>query len=134
MNSRNGINFSEFHYRLLQSYDFWYLYRTANCRLQVRLHFWRGWRVLTISYIGGSDQFGSIAAGIDLISKYQPGSNRATISGAEAYCLTSPLLTSEFGEKIRKYAGNAIRLDENLTTPFEHYQVHPPIYTSERGP
>ncbi|CUS12288.1 unnamed protein product [Tuber aestivum] len=107
MNSRNGINFSDLPYQLLQSYDFWYLYRAANCRLQVH------W---------GSDQFGSIAAGIGLISKYQPGSSETTLSAIEAYGLASLLLTSEFGEKIGNSAGNAIWLDENLTTPLEHYQ------------
>ncbi|PWW80007.1 putative tyrosyl-tRNA synthetase mitochondrial precursor [Tuber magnatum] len=107
MNSGAGINFAEFTYQLLQSYDFWHLYRTANCRLQ----------------IGGSDQFGNITAGIDLISRYQPGSpSEASSTPAEAYGLTAPLLTTESGEKIGKSAGNAIWLDGDRTTPFELYQ------------
>ncbi|KAG0635566.1 hypothetical protein HOY80DRAFT_1056943 [Tuber brumale] len=107
MNSGTGINFAEFTYQLLQSYDFWHLHQTANCRLQ----------------IGGSDQFGNITAGIDLISRYKPcPNNKAAPASTETYGLTVPLLTTESGEKIGKSAGNAIWLDENLTTPFELYQ------------
>ncbi|CUS15708.1 unnamed protein product [Tuber aestivum] len=107
MSSGTGINFAEFTYQLLQAYDFWHLHRTANCRLQ----------------IGGSDQFGNITAGIDLISRYQPGStSESSSTHKEAYGLTAPLLTTESGEKIGKSAGNAIWLDGDRTTPFELYQ------------
>jgi len=72
---------------------------------------------------GGSDQFGNITAGIDLISRYQPGSDgKVAPASEETYGLTVPLLTTESGEKIGKSTGNAIWLDGNLTTPFELYQ------------
>ncbi|KAL7270516.1 tyrosyl-tRNA synthetase [Rhizina undulata] len=104
MESGQGINFSEFTYQLLQSYDFWHLYHSKNCRLQ----------------IGGNDQFGNITAGIDLISKL---AKPAAPSAQEiAYGLTVPLLTTSSGAKFGKSAGNAVWLDENLTSPFELYQ------------
>lgn len=120
MASGQGINFAEFTYQLLQSYDFLHLYQTANCRLQVRyaskkLHF----GLLMFIKIGGGDQFGNITAGVDLISRYNPSST----SDSPAYGLTAPLLTTPSGEKFGKSAGNAVWLDGDQTCPFELYQV-----------
>lgn len=78
--------------------------------------------------IGGNDQFGNITAGIDLIHKLKPPTTTSTASGPSsdpfepAYGLTVPLLTTPSGEKFGKSAGNAVWLDENLTSPFELFQ------------
>ncbi|CCX30054.1 hypothetical protein FPQ18DRAFT_356855 [Pyronema domesticum] len=113
MESKEGINYAEFTYQLLQSYDFWHLFKTKNCRLQ----------------IGGNDQFGNITAGIDLISRMlkssaplaTPSESPATET-SPAYGLTVPLLTTASGAKFGKSAGNAVWLDPTLTSPFELYQ------------
>lgn len=100
-----GLNYAEFTYQLLQSYDFLHLYRTKSCTLQ----------------IGGNDQFGNITAGIDLITRLSRATN-PTEPPPETFGLTVPLLLSPSGEKIGKTAGNAVWLDEKLTTSFELYQ------------
>ncbi|MEX2486526.1 MAG: tyrosine--tRNA ligase [Nitriliruptoraceae bacterium] len=92
-----GISYTEFSYQLLQAYDFLHLHRTHGCVLQC----------------GGSDQWGNIVAGIDLI-------RRAT--GREAYGLTWPLLTTADGAKFGKSAGNAVWLDAAMTTPYAYFQ------------
>jgi len=92
-----GISFTEFSYQLLQAYDFLHLYREYGCTLQA----------------GGSDQWGNIVAGIDLI-------RRST--GAETFGLTWPLLTTADGAKFGKSAGNAIWLDAEQTSPYAYYQ------------
>ncbi|KAI5808537.1 hypothetical protein DFH27DRAFT_606826 [Peziza echinospora] len=118
MDTQKGINFAEFTYQLLQSYDFWHLHKTAGCRLQ----------------IGGNDQYGNITAGIDLIQRLvkegsdaevtttTTPSNKDTTDSDVAYGMTVPLLTTPSGEKFGKSAGNAVWLDETLTSPFELYQ------------
>ncbi|KAI5803811.1 putative tyrosyl-tRNA synthetase mitochondrial precursor, partial [Geopyxis carbonaria] len=107
MDSTQGINFAEFAYQLLQSYDFWHLYKSKNCRLQ----------------IGGNDQFGNITAGIDLISRLNNSRGvESTNKDDAAYGLTVPLLTTASGEKLGKSAGNAVWLDEKMTSPFVLYQ------------
>ncbi|KAF8475803.1 hypothetical protein BDZ91DRAFT_710352 [Kalaharituber pfeilii] len=118
MDSQKGINFAEFTYQLLQSYDFWHLYRNAGCRVQ----------------IGGNDQYGNITAGIDLIQRLESPSAPSTTPSEPApipttpptpdlaYGLTVPLLTTPTGEKLGKTSGNALWLDPTLTTPFELYQ------------
>lgn len=98
--NESGISFTEFSYMLLQSYDYLELYRRHDCRLQ----------------IGGSDQWGNITAGLDLIRKVE-GSE-----AAPAHALTVPLVTKSDGAKFGKTAGGAIWLDADLTTPYAFYQ------------
>lgn len=97
----NGISFTEFSYMILQSYDFLNLFRTENCTLQ----------------IGGSDQWGNITAGLELIRRSSEEGEEA-----KAYGLTVPLITKSDGSKFGKTAGGAIWLDPEKTTPYEFYQ------------
>ncbi len=92
-----GITFTEFSYMLLQAYDFYHLYKTHNCRMQV----------------AGSDQWGNITAGVDLIRKKE---------GVEAYAFTMPLVTDKAGNKFGKSEGNAMWLDSDKTSPYAMYQ------------
>ena len=92
-----GISYTEFSYQVLQSYDYLELYRRDNCRLQ----------------IGGSDQWGNIVAGLDLIRK---------VEGAGAHALTVPLLTKSDGSKFGKTAAGAIWLDDQMTSAYEFFQ------------
>ena len=93
-----GISFTEFSYMILQSYDFLNLYQTHGCRLQV----------------GGSDQWGNITAGMELIRKSE--------EEAKVFGLTVPLVTKSDGTKFGKTEGGAIWLDPEKTTPYEFYQ------------
>jgi tyrosyl-tRNA synthetase len=93
-----GISYTEFSYMILQSYDFLKLNELEDCELQV----------------GGSDQWGNITAGSDLI--------RRTGGGKSAYGLTCPLLTTAQGEKFGKSEGNSIWLDAARTSPYQFYQ------------
>ncbi|BBU40523.1 MULTISPECIES: tyrosine--tRNA ligase [unclassified Aeribacillus] len=93
-----GISFTEFSYMILQSYDFLKLYQTYDCRLQ----------------IGGSDQWGNITSGLELIRK--------TEENAKAYGLTLQLVTKADGTKFGKTEGGAIWLDKEKTSPYEFYQ------------
>lgn len=93
-----GISFTEFSYMILQSYDFLKLYENENCRLQ----------------IGGSDQWGNITAGLELIRK--------SVDDAKAFGLTIPLVTKSDGTKFGKTEGGTIWLDRDLTSPYEFYQ------------
>ena len=93
-----GLSYTEFAYPLLQAFDFWELNRRYGCTLQ----------------IGGSDQWGNIVAGVDLIRKK---------SGKEAHAFTIPLLVDKkTGKKFGKSEGNAIWLDESKTSVYEFYQ------------
>ncbi len=92
-----GLTYAEFTYQLLQAFDFAHLERAHDCILQG----------------GGSDQWGNIVAGIDLIRRR---------GGAQAYGLTWPLLTTADGAKFGKSAGNAIWLDPAMTSPYAYYQ------------
>jgi tyrosyl-tRNA synthetase len=92
-----GISFTEFSYMLLQSVDFLHLFIDHNC----------------IAQFGGSDQWGNITAGIDLIRR---------IKGESAYCATFPLITTASGQKLGKSEKGAIYLDSDLTSPYEFYQ------------
>lgn len=92
-----GLTYAEFSYQLLQAFDFAHLYDTHGCVLQG----------------GGSDQWGNIVAGIDLIRRRR---------GASAYGLTWPLLTTADGQKFGKSAGNAIWLDASMTPAYPYYQ------------
>ena len=93
----NGISYTEFSYQVLQGYDFLELFRRHNCTLQ----------------IGGSDQWGNIVAGLDLIRKVEQGS---------AHCLTVPLVTKADGTKFGKTATGTVWLDGELTSPYALYQ------------
>ncbi|MBC8453956.1 tyrosine--tRNA ligase [PVC group bacterium] len=97
LNSDAGMSFTEFSYQVLQSYDFLKLYDTMNCVVQ----------------LGGSDQWGNITAGTDLIRK---------VRGAEAFGVTMPLVCDSSGQKFGKSEGNAIYLDHNKTSYFDFYQ------------
>ncbi|MBU6080248.1 MULTISPECIES: tyrosine--tRNA ligase [Allobacillus] len=98
---RQGISYTEFTYMILQSLDFQRLYQLENCTLQ----------------IGGSDQWGNITAGLELI-------RRTTEEGeeAKAFGLTVPLITKADGTKFGKTAGGAVWLDADKTSPYEFYQ------------
>jgi tyrosyl-tRNA synthetase len=100
MQSEHGLSFSELAYQLLQAYDFYHLYRQHGCRLQ----------------LGGSDQWGNIVSGLDLIGRLCP------LDAEAAHGLTMPLLVTANGEKMGKSAGNAVWLDPSLTSPFAVYQ------------
>jgi tyrosyl-tRNA synthetase len=93
-----GISFTEFSYMLLQSFDFLNLYERNNCRMQV----------------GGSDQWGNITAGLELIRKRG--------HEEQAFAMTFPLITKSDGTKFGKSMGGAIWLDPERTTPYEWYQ------------
>jgi len=92
-----GISYTEFSYMLLQAYDFLHLYRKDRCTIQV----------------GGSDQWGNITAGIDLIRR---------VEGGEAHGLVGPLFTTASGAKFGKTEGGAVWLDPALTSPYKFYQ------------
>jgi tyrosyl-tRNA synthetase len=92
-----GLNFVEFNYMLLQAYDFLHLYREYDCLLQM----------------GGSDQWGNIVAGTDLIRR---------VEGGVAYGIVFPLITTASGDKMGKTAQGAVWLDPKLTSPYEYYQ------------
>jgi len=92
-----GITFAEFSYTLLQGYDFLHLYKEKNCIMQVE----------------GSDQWGNITTGIELIKKKL---------GKEAYAFTMPLILDANGNKFGKSEGNALWLDKNKTSAYDIYQ------------
>jgi tyrosyl-tRNA synthetase len=94
---QEGISFTEFSYILLQSFDYMYLYEKYHCTLQM----------------GGSDQWGNITAGVDLIRR---------VHGAKVHGLVFPLLTTASGTKFGKSEGNAVWLDAGLTSPYRFYQ------------
>lgn len=95
----SGISFAEFSYQIIQSIDYLHLYRDEDVQLQ----------------IGGSDQWGNITAGLDLIRKKEG-------SEAKAFGLTIPLLLKADGTKFGKTAGGAVWLDPEKTSPYEFYQ------------
>jgi len=92
-----GISYTEFSYMLLQAYDFLHLFRGKQCSIQV----------------GGSDQWGNITAGIDLIRR---------VEGGEAHGLVGPLVTTASGAKFGKSEAGALWLDPTLTSPYRFYQ------------
>lgn len=97
MRLETGLNFIEFNYMLLQSYDFLYLEHNHGCVLQM----------------GGNDQWGNIVAGIDLIRR---------VDGKQGYGVTFPLITTSLGHKMGKTEKGTVWLDPNLTSPYEYYQ------------
>ena len=97
MEGKHGISYTEFSYMLLQAFDFWWLHNEYNCQLQ----------------IGGSDQWGNIAQGVDLIRRR---------NGKAAHGLTWPLITRSDGQKYGKSVDGAIWLDPDMTLPYEFHQ------------
>jgi tyrosyl-tRNA synthetase len=93
----SGMSFTEFSYQLVQGYDFYFLYKNSNCLLQ----------------LGGSDQWGNIVTGTELIRR---------MSGGQAFAMTTPLLKKADGSKFGKTAGGNIWLDRERTSPYEFYQ------------
>ena len=92
-----GLSFLEFNYMIMQSYDFYHLYKTYGCNMQ----------------FGGNDQWSNMLGGTELIRKKL---------GKDAHCMTITLLTDSQGNKMGKTAGNAVWLDPQKTSPFEFYQ------------
>jgi tyrosyl-tRNA synthetase len=97
LNSDEGISYTEFSYQILQGMDFLELYRQYGCVLQT----------------GGSDQWGNLTSGTDLIRK---------VEGEHGHAIGTPLITNSDGTKFGKSEGNAIWLDANLTSPYRIYQ------------
>ncbi|CAM4234632.1 tyrosine--tRNA ligase [Zobellia nedashkovskayae] len=95
--SKEGMSFTEFTYQMVQGYDFLYLYQNHNCTLQM----------------GGSDQWGNITTGTELIRR---------IGGGKGYALTCPLITKADGTKFGKTEGGNIWLDSERTSPYKFYQ------------
>jgi tyrosyl-tRNA synthetase len=94
---KTGLSFLEFNYQLLQSYDFWYQFKNYNCLIQM----------------GGSDQWGNIVAGVELIRR---------LENKEAYGITFPLIKTVNGKKMGKTEQGAIWLDPRKTSAYEYYQ------------
>ncbi|MGQ9509871.1 MAG: tyrosine--tRNA ligase [Thermodesulfobacteriota bacterium] len=94
---KTGLSFIEFNYQLLQAYDFWYLFKHYQCVIQM----------------GGSDQWGNIVAGIDLIRR---------LEGKQAYGITFPLIMTADGKKMGKTEKGAVWLDPTKTSPYDYYQ------------
>lgn len=92
-----GISFTEFSYQLLQGYDFYYLYKNYNCTLQM----------------GGSDQWGNITTGTELIRR---------IDGGKAYAMTTALITKSDGTKFGKSEDGNVWMNPNMTSPYKFYQ------------
>ncbi|MCL4118846.1 UNVERIFIED_CONTAM: hypothetical protein GTU68_019779 [Idotea baltica] len=93
----SGLSFTEFSYQLIQGYDFYYLWKNYNCKVQ----------------LGGSDQWGNITSGTELIRK---------MGGGEAYALTCPLITKADGSKFGKSESGAVWLDAKKTSPYKFFQ------------
>jgi tyrosyl-tRNA synthetase len=97
MASEHGISFTEFSYMLLQAYDYWWLHEHEGCELQ----------------IGGSDQWGNIVSGVDLIRRR---------NGVAVHALSWPLLTAPDGSKLGKTTGASVWLDADKTSPYQLFQ------------
>jgi tyrosyl-tRNA synthetase len=109
LESKAGISYTEFSYMLMQAFDFVHLYDTAGCELQV----------------GGSDQFGNIAAGVELGRKMR---------GSQLFGLTWPLVTRSDGVKMGKTAEGAVWLDPARTSPYAFYQWFVNVPDADAGP
>ena len=92
-----GLSFTEFSYQLVQGYDFYHLYKNKNCKLQ----------------LGGSDQWGNIVTGTELIRR---------MDGGEAFAITTPLIKKADGTKFGKTEGGNVWLDKKRTSPYKFYQ------------
>lgn len=101
---QTGISFTEFSYQLLQGYDFYWLFKNKNVRLQM----------------GGSDQWGNITTGTELIRRKESNNNEE--AEHKAFALTTPLFTKSDGTKFGKSEGGNVWLDPVLTSPYQFYQ------------
>ena len=107
LESELPLSFLEFNYQLLQAYDFLHLYRRENCTLQ----------------LGGSDQWGNMIAGVELIRRVHAEADGGEPGRSDtAYCLTFPLLTTADGSKMGKTAKGAVWLDPDRCSPFDYFQ------------
>ncbi|GAB4092470.1 tyrosine--tRNA ligase [Flaviaesturariibacter terrae] len=97
LEGESGISFTEFTYQLIQGYDFYWLYKNKNCKLQA----------------GGSDQWGNITTGTELVRRK---------AGGEAFAFTCPLIKKADGTKFGKSEGGNVWLDASKTTPYQFYQ------------
>ncbi len=97
LEGENGMSFTEFSYQLVQGYDFYWLYQHKNCKIQ----------------LGGSDQWGNIVTGTELIRRK---------AGGEAFAVTTPLIKKADGTKFGKTEGGNVWLDPERTSPYEFYQ------------
>ncbi len=97
LEGESGISFTEFTYQLIQGYDFYWLYQNRGCKLQM----------------GGSDQWGNITTGTEIIRR---------MAGGEAFAFTCPLLTKSDGGKFGKTEGGNVWLDPQRTSPYQFYQ------------
>src|SRR6202035_1152620 len=97
LEGETGMSFTEFSYQLVQGYDFYWLYENKNCKLQM----------------GGSDQWGNIITGTELIRRK---------AGGEAFAFTCPLITKADGGKFGKTEKGNVWLDPNKTSPYQFYQ------------
>lgn len=104
----SGISFTEFTYQLIQGYDFLHLYQNHNCRLQM----------------GGSDQWGNMTTGTELIGRMADG---------KAYALTCPLITRSDGKKFGKSEKGNLYLDPEMTSPYEFYQFWVQLPDADAG-
>lgn len=115
LSSTQGISFTEFSYQILQAFDFYHLYDKEGCAIQ----------------LGGSDQWGNMSAGLELIKKKREEKTLSltskekndAVQAAHPVGITLPLVTTASGDKFGKSAGNAVWLDEKLTSPLDFYQV-----------
>ncbi len=108
-----GISFTEFSYQLLQGYDFYHLHKSRNVKVQM----------------GGSDQWGNITTGTELIRR----KNQDSGSDEKAYALTCPLVTKADGKKFGKSESGNVWLDAEMTTPYEFYQFWLNVEDTEIG-
>ena len=99
----SGMSFTEFSYQLVQGYDFYWLYKNKGCKLQ----------------LGGSDQWGNIVTGTELIRRKYSADQEGE---AEAFALTCPLITKADGTKFGKSEGGNVWLDPQKTSPYKFYQ------------
>lgn len=106
--SSEGMSFTEFSYQLMQGYDFLHLYRNNGCRLQ----------------LGGSDQWGNITTGTELIRR---------VEGGEAFALVCPLITKADGTKFGKTESGNVWLDRRYTTPYKFYQFWLNVSDADAG-
>lgn len=118
MEKGDGMSFAEFTYPLLQAWDWWHMYKEHGIQVQV----------------GGSDQFGNIIAGLEAVKSVAQATRREsddswehshTLLGDDSMPmgLTTPLLTTSGGKKFGKSAGNAVWLDQDMTSPYDLYGV-----------
>ncbi|KAF2754393.1 hypothetical protein EJ05DRAFT_456506 [Pseudovirgaria hyperparasitica] len=124
LNSGVGMNVAEFFYPLMQSWDWWEMFKQKGVQLQ----------------IGGSDQYGNLLSGIEAVSYMQANVSHDSErikqpdlaeGDFSLFAITTPLLTTPSGQKLGKSAGNAVWLDPNLTTPYELYQYFVRLPDSE---